>query len=48
MNLVAALLGFFVLKPVIKSRLALPRAPLATEPAFLEGGIAERRGVARP
>jgi MFS transporter, OFA family, oxalate/formate antiporter len=27
MNVIAALLGFFVLKPVIKSRLALPRDP---------------------
>ena len=36
MNLVAALLGLFVLKPVIKARLAPPRAPVVAEPAYAE------------
>jgi OFA family oxalate/formate antiporter-like MFS transporter len=41
MNVVAALLGFFVLKPVIKARLARP----ATEPAFAEGEVGRRHAV---
>jgi OFA family oxalate/formate antiporter-like MFS transporter len=32
MNVIAALLGFFVLKPIIKSRLALPRDPATQLP----------------
>ena len=48
MNLVAALLGLFVLKPVIKSRLAIPRAPVAAKPAYAKEEIREPRRAAGP
>jgi OFA family oxalate/formate antiporter-like MFS transporter len=47
MIVLAALLGFFVLKPIIASRLARPSAPLAAEPAFAQGDMGGRR-AARP
>ena len=48
MNLVAALLGLFVLKPVIKARLAIPRARVAPKPAYAEEEIREPRRAAGP
>ena len=45
MNVLAALLGFFVLKPIIKARLAPPAQPAVAEPAYVEGQIAGRRAV---
>jgi OFA family oxalate/formate antiporter-like MFS transporter len=48
MNLVAAALGFFVLKPIIASRLARPSAPDVPEPAFAQGDMSQRRRAAGP
>ena len=45
MNVIAALLGFFVLKPVIKARLAPPARPVVPEPAYAEGEAGGRRAV---
>ncbi|MBR0797107.1 oxalate/formate MFS antiporter [Bradyrhizobium jicamae] len=45
MNVLAALLGFFVLKPVIKARLAPPAHPVASEPAHASEEIERRRAV---
>src|SRR6185437_5736802 len=45
MNVVAALLGFFVLKPVIKARLAAPVRPAAPEPGFADRDVGKRRAV---
>ena len=45
MNVIAALLGFFVLKPVIKARLARPARPPVPEPAYANGEIGTRRAV---
>jgi OFA family oxalate/formate antiporter-like MFS transporter len=48
MNLVAALLGFFVLKPIIKARLAPPRERVVTKPAHAEEEMREPRRAAGP
>jgi MFS transporter, OFA family, oxalate/formate antiporter len=49
MNLLAAALGFFVLKPIIASRLARPSAPdVPPEPAFAQGDLSQRRRAAGP
>src|SRR6516162_9494671 len=45
MNVVAALLGLFVLKPVIKARLAPPTQPATSEPAYADEDIGRRRAV---
>jgi MFS transporter, OFA family, oxalate/formate antiporter len=48
MNVVAALLGFFVLKPIIKARLAFPRQPVAAGPVHPQAGMGEPRRAAGP
>jgi OFA family oxalate/formate antiporter-like MFS transporter len=45
MNVLAALLGFFVLKPVIKARLAAPARSAAPEPGFADRDVGKRRAV---
>jgi hypothetical protein len=46
MNVIAALLGFFVLKPIIKTRLAAPPRPVASGPAYAHGEVQEPRRAA--
>jgi MFS transporter, OFA family, oxalate/formate antiporter len=46
MNVVAALLGFFVLKPIINSRLAVPRGPAASTPAYPQSALGEPKRAA--
>jgi hypothetical protein len=45
MNVLAALLGFFVLKPVIKARLAAPARSAAPESGFADDDVGKRRAV---
>jgi MFS transporter, OFA family, oxalate/formate antiporter len=45
MNVIAALLGFFVLKPIIKSRLAIPADSNVTEASYPQGEMTKRRAV---
>jgi OFA family oxalate/formate antiporter-like MFS transporter len=45
MNVVAALLGFFVLKPIINSRLTLPGQSKEAEAAYPQSEIGQRRAV---
>jgi hypothetical protein len=45
MNVLAALLDFFVLKPIIKARLAPPSRPAVAEPVYANDEIGRRRVV---
>ena len=45
MNVVAALLGFFVLKPIINARLTIPAQSNVAEAGYPQGEMPRRRAV---
>jgi MFS transporter, OFA family, oxalate/formate antiporter len=45
MNVVASLLGFFILKPIISARLAIPGKANVAEASYPNGEMRKRRAV---